>query len=44
MALVKDCRFAQAGQTGGENAVYDATAAIAAPETTNKYSQVPSCL
>src|ERR1017187_4803349 len=41
MAPLKGCRFAQHGQAGGENAVYDATAAITAPETTNQYSQLP---
>src|SRR5450756_1736804 len=44
MALLKGCRFTQHGETGGESAVYDATAGIAAPETTSQYSQVPSCL
>src|ERR1017187_7166526 len=44
MVLLTDCKFAQHRQTGGENAVYHATAAITAPETTNQYSQVPSCL
>jgi len=44
MASLKGCEFAQHGETGGENAVYDATAGIAAPETTSQYSQVPSCL
>src|ERR1019366_9364251 len=44
MALLKGCRFTQHGETGGEDKVHDATAAIAASETTSQYSQVPSCL
>ena len=44
MALLKDCRFARHGQTGGESRVYDAAAAIAAPETTSQYSRIPSSL
>ena len=41
MALLKGCEFAQHGHTGGENAVYDATAAITESETTSQYSQFP---
>jgi hypothetical protein len=44
MTLLKGRKIAQQGHAGGENEVYDATAAITAPETTNQYSQVPSCL
>src|SRR5450759_5611350 len=44
MALLKGCEFAQHGHTGGENAVYDATAGIAAPETANQYSRIPTSL
>src|ERR1035437_2665096 len=44
MTLSKGRKIAQQGHTGGESEVYDATAAITAPETTNQYSQVPSCL
>ena len=44
MTLLKGRKIAQPGQTGGENAVHDATAAITAPETTNQYSRIPSCL
>jgi hypothetical protein len=35
---------AQHGHTGGENKVYDATAAIAASETTSQYSRIPTSL
>jgi primase-polymerase (primpol)-like protein len=41
MALLKGCEFAQHGHTGGENAVYDATAAITASEATSQYSRIP---
>jgi hypothetical protein len=44
MTLLKGRKIAQPGQPGGKNKVYDATAAITAPETTNQYSLVPSCL
>src|ERR1039458_5743995 len=44
MTLLKGRKFAQHGQTGGENAVYDATAGIAAPETTSQYSRIPPSL
>src|ERR1019366_7176454 len=44
MALLKDCRFAQHGQTGGEKAVYHATAAITASEATSQYSRIPASL
>jgi hypothetical protein len=39
MALLKGCRFAQHGETGGENKVHDATAVIAAPETTSQQAK-----
>src|ERR1019366_1469129 len=41
MTLLKGRKFAQPGQTGGENKAYDATPAITAPGTTNQYSQLP---
>src|ERR1035437_1591480 len=41
MALLKGCEFAQHGHTGGENAVYDATASITASEATSQYSRIP---
>src|ERR1035441_8723036 len=44
MALLKGCRFAQQGETGGENAVYDATAAVAASESTSQCSRIPASL
>src|ERR1019366_2001437 len=44
MALLKDCEFAQHGETGGEDKVYDATAGIAAPEATSQYSRIPTSL
>src|ERR1035441_5489281 len=44
MTLLKGRKFAQHGQTGGENAVYDATAGIAAPETASQYSRIPTSL
>ena len=44
MALLKDCEFAQHGETGGEDKVYDATAGITAPETTSQYSRIPTSL
>src|SRR5450759_2991772 len=44
MAPLKGGEFAQHGQTGVENAVYDATAAIAASETTSQYSRIPTSL
>jgi primase-polymerase (primpol)-like protein len=44
MALLKDCEFAQHGETGGEDKVYDATAGITAPETTSQYSRIPTNL
>ena len=44
MASLKGCEFAQHGHTGGENAVYDATAGIAAPETASQYSRIPTSL
>src|SRR5450759_3974818 len=43
MALLKGCEFAQHGQIGGEK-VYDATAAIAASESTSQYSRIPASL
>jgi putative DNA primase/helicase len=44
MAMLKGCRIAPRGHTGGENDVYDATAAIAAPETTSQYRRIPTSL
>src|SRR5450759_5697260 len=44
MTLLKGRQIAQPGQTGGENKVYDATAAITAPETTSQYSRIPTSL
>src|ERR1017187_1977831 len=44
MAPLKGGEFSQHGRTGGENAVYDATAAITAPETTSQYSRIPTNL
>src|ERR1017187_6002392 len=41
MTLLKGRKIAQQGHAGGENEVFDATAAITAPETTNQYSQLP---
>src|ERR1019366_7376590 len=44
MTLLKGRKIAQQGHAGGENGVYDTKAAVTASETTNQYSQVPSCL
>ena len=44
MAKLKGCKIAQQGHTGGEDNVYDATAAITAPETTSQYSRIPTSL
>src|ERR1017187_6470969 len=44
MTLLKGRKIAQPGQTGGENAVHDATAAIAASETASQYSRIPTSL
>src|ERR1039457_1212190 len=44
MTLLKGRKIAQPGQTGGENAVHDTTAAIAAPETASQYSRIPTSL
>src|SRR5450759_932431 len=44
MAPLKGGEFSQHGQTGVENAVYDATAAIAASESTSQYSRIPTSL
>src|ERR1039457_3367585 len=44
MTLLKGRKIAQPGQTGGENAVHDTTAAIAAPETASQYSRIPASL
>jgi hypothetical protein len=44
MAPLKGGEFAQHGETGGESKVYDATAAITAPETTSQHSRIPTSL
>ena len=44
MTLLKGRKIAQPGQTGGENAVHDATAAITASEATSQYSRIPASL
>src|ERR1035441_2014697 len=44
MTLLKGRKIAQQGHAGGENEVHDTKAAVTASETTNQYSQVPSCL
>ena len=44
MAKLKGCRITQQGRAGGEDNVYDATAAITAPETTSQYSRIPTSL
>src|SRR5664279_1848093 len=44
MTLLKGRKIAQPGQTGGENAVHDATAAITASEATSQYSRIPISL
>src|ERR1035438_10078702 len=44
MSPLKSCEFAQHGQTGGENEVYDTNAAITASEATSQYSRIPTSL
>src|ERR1017187_4838749 len=44
MAPLKGCEFAQHGQTGGENEVYDTNAAITASEATSRYGRIPTSL
>src|SRR5664279_5665750 len=44
MAKLKGCKIAQQGHTGGEDNVYDARAAITAPETNSQYSRIPTSL
>src|ERR1035441_3722300 len=44
MAKLKGCKIAQHGHTDGEDNVYDARAAITAPETNSQYSRIPTSL
>src|ERR1017187_8585859 len=44
MAKLKGCKIAQQGHAGGEDNVYDATAAIAASEAASQYSRIPTSL
>ena len=44
MALLRGCKFAQHGETGGEDKVHAATAGVAVPETTSQYSRIPTSL
>src|ERR1039457_6084246 len=44
MALLKGCKFAQHGETSGEDKVNDATAAITASEAAVQYNRIPTSL